>query len=262
MYYIKISLNNEDNTEVSTHNEVSDQYKSNNKKVKHNNIHGESEIRSWIWHYFDPEYENNIRVAICKVETVKGTKCDKKIQNWYIYKLLELKGYIRILEANLAKNSNQDNPFEEVTRYLGSSNYATYSIISPLLTTILKMLKPASLTNETNEINIEKIEDIFKRDITSYLLSILDSCVKKIEFASDKIDEIQELLKNKYYNMKNNLKVNLTTASTSTISAQNLSNICSFPNSTLTTLYKSILFNIFNNLPTVNSQSELDEYLA
>ncbi|CAG8766961.1 20754_t:CDS:2, partial [Cetraspora pellucida] len=423
----KISLNNEDNTEVSTHNEVSDQYKSNNKKVKHNDTRGGSEIRSWIWHYFNPEYENNIRVAICKVETVKGTKCGKKykivtsksnctthlnnahsiteeqtnfknnsvsvktphnesrqlelsfkkfiteldsnfqipnvkyikklIHRAYNYsfplitekhviadvsthwnssylawcRLLELKGYIRILETNLAKDSNQDSkkdsqqltkimltndewdllcnlipvlgPFEEVTRYLGGSNYATYSIMSPLLITILKMLKPASLTNETNEINIEKIEDIFveideqdmnkqkkmdldepmqtsntlekvketlyramlfywKRDITSYLPSILDPCVKKIEFAPDKIDEIQELLKNKYYDMKNNSKVNPTTASTSTTSAQNLSNICSFPNSTLTTLYKPILFNIFNNLPTVNSQSELDEYLA
>ncbi|CAG8684499.1 10979_t:CDS:2, partial [Scutellospora calospora] len=174
-----------------------------------------------------------------------------------------LKGYIRILEANLAEDNNQDSkkdsqqltkimltndewnllrnlipvlgPFEEITRYLSGSNYATYSIMSPLLTIILKMLKPASLTNETNEINIEKIEDIF-------------------------IDEIQELLKNKYYDMKNNSKVNSTTASTSTTSTQNLSNICSFPNSTLTMLYKPILFNIFNNLPTVNSQSELDEY--
>ncbi|CAG8824392.1 35869_t:CDS:1, partial [Racocetra persica] len=55
-------------------------------------------------------------------------------------------------------------PFEEATRYLDGSNYATYSIINLLLSEIVKMLKPIFLTNKTNktnEINIEKIEDIF-----------------------------------------------------------------------------------------------------
>ncbi|RIB12269.1 hypothetical protein C2G38_2201114 [Gigaspora rosea] len=199
-------------------------------------------------------------------------------------RLLELKEYICILEANLAENNNRDikkdfqqlfkimltndewdllrdlipvlGPFEEATRYLGSSNYATYSIISPLISEIIKILKPVSLTNE---INIEKIEDIFvainediqkrtdldksmqtsnalervketlyramlfywKRDNILYLPSILDPCVKKIEFAPDKIDEVQELLKDKYNEMKNNLAVNSTTASTTTTLAQN-----------------------------------------
>ncbi|CAG8857388.1 35093_t:CDS:1, partial [Gigaspora margarita] len=96
-------------------------------------------------------------------------------------------------------------------------------------------------------------------DNISYLSSILDPRVKKIEFAPNKIDKVQGLLKDKYNKMKNNLAVNSTTASTA--SAQNLSKIFS-PNSTLTALYKSSLFNIFNNLLTVNSQSELDEYLA
>ncbi|CAG8833056.1 33737_t:CDS:1, partial [Gigaspora margarita] len=166
--------------------------------------------------------------------------------------------------------------------------------MSPLISEIIKILKPVLLTNE---INIEKIEDIFvainedsqyrkdldkpmqtsnalervketlyhamlfywKRDNISYLPSILDPCVKKIEFAPDKINEVQGLLKDKYNKMKNNLAVNSTTASTA--SAQNLSKTFS-PNSTLTTLYKPSLFNIFNNLSTVNSQSELDEYLA
>ncbi|CAG8832699.1 31306_t:CDS:2, partial [Gigaspora margarita] len=169
-------------------------------------------------------------------------------------RLLELKGYIRILKANLAENNNRDSKkdfqqlnrimltndewdllrdlipvlgsFEEVTRYLGSSSYATYSIVSPLMSEIIKRLKPASLIDE---INIEKIQDIFiaidedtnqqegtnldkpiqssnaiervketlyraiyfywKNDIISYLLSILDPRVKKIDFVPDKVDE-------------------------------------------------------------------------
>ncbi|CAG8597216.1 23147_t:CDS:2 [Gigaspora margarita] len=30
-----------------------------------------SAVRSWIWLYFEAMYEEGIRVAICKVETVK-----------------------------------------------------------------------------------------------------------------------------------------------------------------------------------------------
>ncbi|CAG8847705.1 17901_t:CDS:2, partial [Gigaspora margarita] len=75
------------------------------------------------------------------------------------------------------------------------------------------------------------------------------------------LNEVQELLKNKYHKMKNNLTVNSTTALKITASLQNLSDTTS-SNSTITTLYKSTLFNIFNNLLTINSQCEFDEYLA
>lgn len=51
------------------------------------------------------------------------------------------------------------DPFEEATRYLGGSNYVTYSIMNPLLITIINMLKPTTIASE--EINIEKIKDIF-----------------------------------------------------------------------------------------------------
>ncbi len=175
--------------------------------------------------------------------------------------LLELKGYIRTLEANLAEEVDQDSkkdsqwlskimltndewdllrdlililgPFEEATRYLGGSNYSTHSIMKPLITKIIDNLKPESESSTTN-INIEEIEDIFvwdenqdnsdntnnnnnktnldrpmqtsgvleevkktlyyamlfywKKDrMISYLPSILDPRIKKLDFAPDEM---------------------------------------------------------------------------
>ncbi|RGB27473.1 hypothetical protein C1646_673949 [Rhizophagus diaphanus] len=89
-------------------------------------------------------------------------------------RLLELKGYIRTLEANLAEETDQDSkkdsqrltkvmltndewnllhdlililgPFEEVTQYLEDSNYSTHSIMKPLIIEIINKLKPDNLT--------------------------------------------------------------------------------------------------------------------
>ncbi|CAG8543886.1 9796_t:CDS:2 [Racocetra fulgida] len=263
-----MSFHHKDNIEVSSNNEVSSQHKKLNII-----IHIEEMLL---------KVGSDIRFAVCKVEKVKGVKCGTK------YKVGTSTNFLRDLIPVLG-------PFEEATRYLGSSNYATYSIMNSLISEIVKRLKPATLTNK---INIEKIDDIFvaieedtqkkdldnsmqtlnalegvketlyrailfylKRDNASYLPSILDPHIKKIEFASNKINEIQVLLKNKYQEIKSNLTVNSTTVSTTTALSQNLSNTFS-PNSILTPFYKPTLFSIFNNLPTVNSQSELDEYLT
>ncbi|CAG8514165.1 17189_t:CDS:1 [Cetraspora pellucida] len=49
-----------------------------NKKTKVGNTHGSSNIKSWIWLYFDSVYINNVRHAVCKVELVKRKKCSIK----------------------------------------------------------------------------------------------------------------------------------------------------------------------------------------
>ncbi|CAG8700969.1 24874_t:CDS:2 [Gigaspora rosea] len=189
-----------------------------------------------------------MRFAVCKVEKVKGIKCAKKYR-------------IGTSTSNCSTHLNNVHGIteEQVDINLVSSNTPHNKLRQlefPLISEIIKILKPVSLTNE---INIEKIEDIFvainediqkrtdldksmqtsnalervketlyramlfywKRDNILYLPSILDPCVKKIEFAPDKIDEVQELLKDKYNEMKNNLAVNSTTASTTTTLAQN-----------------------------------------
>ena len=50
---------------------------SNQKKVKLNETHGESKVRSWIWKYFKSNYKDGVRYAVCQVEIVNGKKCEK-----------------------------------------------------------------------------------------------------------------------------------------------------------------------------------------
>ncbi|CAB5336226.1 unnamed protein product [Rhizophagus irregularis] len=104
-------------------------------------------------------------------------------------RLLELKGYICTLEANLAEETDQDSkkdsqrltkvmltndewdllrdlisilgPFEEATQYLGGSNYSTHSIMKPLITEIINKLKPDELNENTMNINIENLKNVF-----------------------------------------------------------------------------------------------------
>jgi hypothetical protein len=47
------------------------------KKIKLNETRGGSELRSWIWSYFNPEYKGEVRYAVCQIEIVKGKKCMK-----------------------------------------------------------------------------------------------------------------------------------------------------------------------------------------
>lgn len=51
-------------------------------------------------------------------------------------------------------------PFEEATRYLGGSNYATYSIMNPLIAEIISTLKPS----ENITTNIEELENVFDQE--------------------------------------------------------------------------------------------------
>ncbi|CAG8797986.1 42412_t:CDS:2, partial [Gigaspora margarita] len=145
-------------------------------------------------------------------------------------------------------------------------NYLFLLIIKKLKNEAMSRLKPASLTNE---INIEKIQDIFiaiDENTNQQKGTNLDKLIQ----SSNAIEKVKEplyhamcsrIIENKYHKMKNNLTVNSTTASKIMASSQNLSDTTS-SHSTITTLYKPTLFNIFNNLLTINSQYEFNEYLA
>ncbi|PKB92125.1 hypothetical protein RhiirA5_445939 [Rhizophagus irregularis] len=120
-------------------------------------------------------------------------------------------------------------PFEEATQYLGGSNYSTHSIMKPLITEIINKLKPDELNENTMNINIEnlknhqknvdlnrsmqtsgvlkKVKDTLyqamlfywknEREI-SYLPSILDPQIKKLDFAPYEMEQTLNSLKNKY----------------------------------------------------------------
>ena len=192
-------------------------------------------------------------------------------------------------------------PFEEATRYLGGSNYSTHSIMNPLIAEIIKKLESGLELNTTN-INIEEVEDIFvwdenqdnptninnnrinldepmrtlgaleevkktlyhamlfywKKDrVVSYLPSILDPRIKKLDFAPNELRQTRRSLQDKYNDIKLSMSLHTPPPSSPT------STITPFLGSTPSpTLYQSTLFNIFNHPPSVNNQSELDEYLA
>ena len=46
------------------------------KRAKLNETRGGSKVRSWIWKYFEPSFNEGVRYAICKVE-IAGEKCKK-----------------------------------------------------------------------------------------------------------------------------------------------------------------------------------------
>ncbi|CAG8434442.1 5241_t:CDS:2 [Scutellospora calospora] len=237
-------------------------------------------------------------------------------------RLLELENYIRILEVDLANDSNLDSkkdskyltkimltkdewvllhnlipllgPFEEATRYLGGSNYVTYSIMNPIMIRIIDILKPVSISSE--EINVESINDIF----VELEICEKDDLHKKIDLdkplqTSGVLEKVKETLYRAmhYYWKKDNtksylpsildprvkkfdfapekskqiqellrIKYNETRDSSITISTINTSSTSYFHNTTVSLFYKPTLLNIFNNPSPLNLQSELDDYLA
>ncbi|CAG8739176.1 17314_t:CDS:2, partial [Gigaspora margarita] len=72
------ACNKNDEASTKVCDNIINQTQISNKKTKVDNTRRGSNIRSWIWSYFDPEYRDNIRYAICKVETVKGKKCGRE----------------------------------------------------------------------------------------------------------------------------------------------------------------------------------------
>ncbi|CAG8707776.1 14614_t:CDS:2, partial [Racocetra persica] len=144
--------------------------------------------------------------------------------------------------------------------------------MNPIMIHIIDMLKPVSISPE--EINVENIKDIFteleicddsdmklcivpcvftekKNNIESYLPSILDPRVKKFDFAPDKIKQIQDLLRTRCENAKDN-------STTSTPTANILSSPSYFHNAIVSPFYKPTLLNIFNNPPPLNLQNEIE----
>ncbi|CAG8707037.1 4288_t:CDS:2, partial [Racocetra persica] len=304
-----------------------------NKKTKVNDTRGGSNVRSWIWLYFDPMFVEGVRHADAKKTSTYlrhviadvPTRWNSSYLAWC--RLLELEKYIRVLEVELAKDTSPDSkkdsqhltkimltkdewdllrdlipvlgPFEEATRYLGGSKYVTYSTMNPIMIHIINILKPTPALSE--ELNVETIKDIFteleicddendspkridldkpiqtvgilekvkktlyramryywkKDNNESYLPSIIDPRVKRFDFAPDKIKPVQDLLRVRYHDMKDNLSTaNLT--STTNISLPT----SYFHNTTVSPFYKPTLLNIFNNSSPLNSQNEPDEYLA
>ncbi|CAG8780206.1 28544_t:CDS:1, partial [Racocetra persica] len=228
-------------------------------------------------------------ILLLEIELAKDTNPDSNKDAKYLTKIMLTKDEWELLR-NLIPILG---PFEEATKYLGGSKYVTYSTMNPIMIHIINMLKPVLISPE--EINVESIKDIFveleiydddsdtskkidlnrptqtlgvlekvketlyramrfywkKDNIESYLPSILDPRVKKFDFAPDKIKQVQDLLRTRYQNARDN-----TTTSTPTV------NILSFHNTTVSPFYKPTLLNIFNNTSPLNSQSELEEYLA
>ncbi|CAG8482785.1 14793_t:CDS:2 [Cetraspora pellucida] len=320
-----MSAHDKDDAEASTSNA-----QTSNKKKKVNNTGEGINLRSWVWLYFDHVYVDNVRHAICKNagKTSKylrhiiadvSTRWNSSYLAWC--HLLELEKYIRILEVELAEDMSHDfkkdsqyltkimltnnewallrdlipilGLFEEATRYLGGSNYVTYSTMNPILIHIINKLKPISVLSE--EINIKSIKDIFleleicddennsqnldkpmqtsgvlekvketlyramqfywkKDDNELYLPSILDPRVKKFDFASNKIRQVQDFLKTKYHNAKDgSLPITISATSSTSSYVYNTQSVSS--------LYTPTLLDFFNNQPSINSDTELDEYL-
>src|SRR6266540_620725 len=165
-------------------------------------------------------------------------------------------------------------PFEEVTRYLGGSNYSTHSIMKPLITKIIDNLKPESESSTTNidrpmqtsEILEEVKKTLYyamlfywKKDrMISYLPSILDPRIKKLDFAPDEMRQTRHSLQDKYNDMKLNMSLYTQPSSPSS----DLTTTPFLSSTPSPTLYQLTLFNIFNHPSPNNNQSELDEYLA
>jgi hypothetical protein len=91
----------------------------------------------------------------------------------------------------------------------------------------------------------------------SYLPSILDPRIKKLDFAPHEMEQTLNSLKAKYRKMKLNM------SSRSQPSPLPIPAIITTPFLTpSSTLYQSTLFDIFNHPSPANNQNELDEYLA
>ncbi|CAI2190282.1 8066_t:CDS:2, partial [Funneliformis geosporum] len=94
--------------------------------------------------------------------------------------------------------------------------------------------------------------------IISYLPSILDPQIKKLDFAPDEMRSTRYSLQDKYNDMKFNMSLYTRPSSPSS----DLTTTPFLGSTPSPTLYKPTLFNIFNHPSPNNNQSELDEYLA
>src|SRR6266540_4949001 len=92
----------------------------------------------------------------------------------------------------------------------------------------------------------------------SYLSSILDPQIKKLDFAPDEMRQTRHSLQDKYNDMKLNMSLYTQPSSPSS----DLTTTPFLGSTPSPTLYQLTLFNIFNHLSPNNNQSELDEYLA
>ncbi|CAB5325643.1 unnamed protein product [Rhizophagus irregularis] len=237
-----------------------------------------------------------------------------------ICQLLELKGYIRTLEANLAEETDQDSKkdSQRLTKVMLTND--EWDLLRDLIfilgpfeeTTGILELKPDEPNENTMNINIENLEDVFvwnedqdnsnnpnnekntnehqknvdlnqpmqisgvlkkvkdtlyqamlfywknEREI-SYLPSILDPRIKKLDFAPYEIEQTLNSLKNKYRKMKLSMSSHLQSSPIPMPVTITTPFLGPTPSSTL---YKSTLFDIFNHPSPANNRNELNEYLA
>ncbi|CAG8700790.1 7568_t:CDS:2, partial [Cetraspora pellucida] len=254
-----------------------------NKKTKVNDTHDGNNVRSWIWLYFDLMFVEGVRHV------------NSSYLAWCC--LLELEKYIRMLEVELAKDTSLDS--KKDSQHLTKIMLTKDDTMNSIMIHIINLLKPTPASSE--ELNIKTIKDIFaeleicddendsskkidldkpmqtvgvlekvkktlyramryywkKDNNESYLPFIINLCVKRFDFVSDKIKQVQDLLRVRYHDIKDNLSTaNLTSTANISLSAS------FFYNTTVSLFYKPTLLNIFNNSSPLNSQNELDEYLA
>ncbi|CAB5386756.1 unnamed protein product [Rhizophagus irregularis] len=93
----------------------------NQKKIKLNERRGGSKVRSWIWKYFEPNFKEGVRYAVCKVEVVVGKECGKTYKigtstsNCSDH-LANIHGITQEQEeANVNQNQNIKDVFSKVT---------------------------------------------------------------------------------------------------------------------------------------------------
>ncbi|GET62115.1 zinc finger BED domain-containing protein 1-like [Rhizophagus irregularis DAOM 181602=DAOM 197198] len=159
---------------------------------------------------------------------------------------------IENLEDVFVWNEDQDNPNNPNNEKNTNEHQKNVDLNQPMqISGVLKKVKDtlyqAMLFYWKNE-----------REI-SYLLSILDPRIKKLDFAPYEIEQTLNSLKNKYRKMKLSMSSHLQSSPIPMPVTITTPFLGPTPSSTL---YKSTLFDIFNHPSPANNRNELNEYLA
>ncbi|CAG8609633.1 3275_t:CDS:2, partial [Racocetra persica] len=117
-------------------------------------------------------------------------------------RLLELEKYIRVLEVELAKDTNPDSKKDSQQ------------------STVYKPMQTSGVLEKVKGTLYRAMHYYWKKDNNeSYIPSILDPRVKKFDFAPDKIKQVQELLRIRYHDAKDNLPTTVNRTSTANASS-------------------------------------------
>ncbi|CAB4401434.1 unnamed protein product [Rhizophagus irregularis] len=155
----------------------------NQKRIKLNERREGSKVRSWIWKYFEPNFKEGVRYAVCKVEVVVGKECGKTYKigtstsNCSDH-LANIHGITQEQEeANVNQNQNIKDVFSKVT-YHQESRQLEFPKQSERLEKIQKQfIQPNSNSSSRTPIDARKtskylrhvIADVPTRWNSSYL---------------------------------------------------------------------------------------------